>query len=509
MLFRSGERQSSIMGRKEFLNKVVNLECPETPKLIDQFQLKNLDKTLREISFDIPAGREQCQTIHLGWLSDPKMPYLCQIHEYLDQAKKDLGDPLDLPQRKAVAKVIDGKLTQIQKEYLQNICRHLDDEELFCQDFLNVSYWSKISGGLGDRIYAQSICAFVMGTVDPSDAQIRQCLARMKKETDLCLYPTSKNRGLSPQMDCEALSLALNFSSMRSNYQDCPAGSDQLGLTNLSRLLLNFSKAEIKTFEGTCSNISAGEAFEFNEKFDNDESWKLEACYDDTLNEREVCSKIFFGAYHNNPASYTNVVAGILKKTRGAENATQCKMIDAQDFNTLTLEFKTGCYIIYETNKCFISQCKHKIIYNDRPVDFIKIKNRATIDYFPSSVQGERFSQQYLLTRDYKKTGRSLSNLSNLINYFKKNKNGLIHGVGCAEDLLPSFFKSYSFGQCSPTPFIIDGLIRENDRVVFVTRTALDSLQAPRLIGWSNVFSSVRTYQRYHPLKLWTLYGLD
>jgi hypothetical protein len=93
--------------------------------------------------------------------------------------------------------------------------------------------------------------------------------------------------------------------------------------------------------------------------------------------------------------------------------------------------------------------------------------------------------------------------------FFKKSKNGIIHGVGCAEDLLPSFFKSRAFNQCTPLPFIIDGMIKENDKTVFITRTAIDSLQAPRMVNWSLIFSAVKSYQRYHPLKLWTLYGLD
>jgi hypothetical protein len=504
-----GKRQSSLMARKDFLNNVVNLDCPMTKKLIDQFQLKNLDQTLKEVSFDIPSGREQCQTVHLNWLGSPKTPYLCQIHEYLDQAKKGLGDPADLTQRKAVAQVIDKKLTQMQKDYLENICKRLDDEDLFCAEFLNVSMWTKIAGGLEDRIYAQGICSFVSGTGDPSDAQLRQCLARMKKETDLCLYQSSKNRGLSPQMNCETLSLALNYSTMRSDYIDCPSHSDQLGVTNLARILLNITKGSIKEFQGPCSNISTGEVLEFNEKYDNEEAWKLQACYDDPLNEKEVCSKVFFGAYHKSPYSLPNVVASALKKMRGAEQSTTCKMVDSREYSPLKMEYKSGCVIIYDANKCFISQCKHKIFYNDRPIDFIKIKNQVTLDYFPTSVQGERFSQQYLLTHDFKRTGKPLSNLTNVIGFFKKSRTGLIHGTGCMEELLPTFMKSQTFGQCTPVPFIIDGMIRENDNVALVTRTALDSLQAPRLVSWSNVFAAVRTYQRYHPLRLWTLYGLD
>jgi hypothetical protein len=96
-----------------------------------------------------------------------------------------------------------------------------------------------------------------------------------------------------------------------------------------------------------------------------------------------------------------------------------------------------------------------------------------------------------------------------VIGFLKKANKAIVHGVGCAEDLLPSFFKSNSLNQCSPLPFIIDGMIKENDKTVFVTRTAVDSLQAPRLISWSSIYSGVKSYQKIHPLRLWTLYGLD
>lgn len=58
-------------------------------------------------------------------------------------------------------------------------------------------------------------------------------------------------------------------------------------------------------------------------------------------------------------------------------------------------------------------------------------------------------------------------------------------------------------------PFIINGVIKDKDKVVFVTRTAGDSVQAPRLVSWSTIYSAVKSYQRQHPLKLWTMYALD
>lgn len=503
------ERESAVVQKKDFINRVVGQECPQTATLINEFQVKNLDKTIKSTNFDPPSGKDQCHNVYLDWLNNPRAPYFCKLHEYMKEARLNQGDPKDLQQRKAVSKILEGKLNLSQRDYLENLCENLDHEELFCEEFLNVSFWSKVANGFENKIYAEDICTKVMGTSTLSDIQLKQCIARLRKENDLCLYPGGRSQGLQPAPQCDTLGTALNFSSFRSDYRDCPISSDQQAVTNMGRLLLNISKEKIAEYNGPCSAISSGVTFDFNKRFDNDENWKLEACYNDALAEKEVCYKTYFGSYGTAPESYNMVVANILRNTRGADENLKCTMVDSEDYNPLLLQYKSGCYIIFERNKCFISQCKHKVLYNDRAIDYIKLKNRVTLDYFPSNVVDERFSQNYIMTKDYRQNGRPLNNLSSINAFFKKGKKGVIHGVGCAEELLPSFFKTRSFNQCTPLPFIIDGIIRENDKTVFVTRSAVDSLQAPRLMSWSLIYSAVKSYQRIHPLRLWTLYGLD
>lgn len=503
-------RRSAVISRKDFLNKVVNTECPETQKSIQEFQVKTIQQTLSKISFEIPTGIEQCRNIHMSWLNgSSKTPFLCQIHEYIKEAKNNGGDPKDLQQRKAIAKVLEDKQSVVQREYLENLCTHLDDEDMFCEQFLNVSFWTKIAAGYENKIFAEDICRKVVNSQVVSDQQYQVCLARMKKEKDLCLYPDPRQSGMRPQPDCDLISTALNFSSYKSNFKDCAGNSDQMIITNMGRILSHYQTAPMPFMEGPCQVYSAGSTYAFNNSFDNEESWKLEACYDDKLAEREVCAKTFFGNYNNLPESYPVVVANILKKTRGIDPSMNCKMLDSQDYNPLLLEYKSGCFIIFERENCHISSCKHKILLNDREIDFIRIKNKANLAYFPLNVRDERFSQHYLLTRDFKKDGKQINNLSGMVNYFKKAKNGIIHGVACAEDLLPTFFKSYALNQCSPLPFIISGMIKDGDKAVFVVRAATDSVQAPRLVSWSSLYSGVKSYQRAHPLKLWTMYALD
>jgi hypothetical protein len=502
-------RETALMNRKDFLNKVVSLECPQTQKLIAEFQIRNIDRVINATSFEMPTGDAQCKNIVSTWLHNPRTPYLCQLHEYMKEASLGEGDPQDLAQRRAVAKVLEGKLNLTQKDYLANLCTHLDDEKFFCQEFLNVSFWNKIANGFEDRIYAEDICLHTVKGTTLNETELKNCLSRMKQETDLCLYPSGHSTGLTPHMECDIQSLALNYSSLRSNYRDCPNESDQQAVTNLARIILHTSKEPIKPYQGPCSAISSGEVLAFDNRFDNQDKWELEACFTDKVLQRDQCFKTFFGQYGTMSESYTMVVADILRRTKGVDPAIKCEMVSSTEYSPQLLKFKSGCFIIYEDNQCFISHCPHRIEFNGQPFDIIKLQNEINFDYFATNVRDERFAQHYVLTTEFKLRAKTLNNLTSINAFFKKTKKGIIHGIACAEDVLPSFFKSHTMNQCTPVPFIIDGMIKMDDKTVFVTRTAFDSLQAPRIVSWANIYSGVKAYQRFHPLRLWTMYGLD
>lgn len=503
------KRYSSIMSKKDFLNKVVSLDCPDTQKLIAAFQVKTLQKTLEGINFDIPTGLDQCLNTHLAWLNSSQTPYLCQIHEYIKEVKSGGGDLKGLESRKAIAGILEEKLSMVQKDYLENLCQHLDDEEKFCEEFFNVSYWTKVAGGYESQFSVEDICRKAFGTEGLTQPQIVACMNRLKKEQDLCHYPKGIS-GLRPQPDCDLLSTAQNFSSFKPAFNDCPASSDQLIATNVTRIVSHFTPSQVvSTGPGPCSSVTGATTYRFNQKFDNEENWKLEACYFDKLLERDVCFKTYFGDVKSDPVSYSSVVAEILKRTRGVDPSLTCEMVDSQDYSPVLLKYRSGCFIIYESQNCRLSSCKHTISLNDRPIDFIKLKGDTSLPYFPLTVNDERFSQNYILTRDFKRTPTSLSSLASMTNFFKKTRGGIVHGIGCAEDLLPGFFKTRALNQCSPLPLVVSGMIREKDKVVFVVRTSVDSLSAPRLLSWSTLYSAIRSYQKMQPLKQWTLYGLD
>ena len=42
-----------------------------------------------------------------------------------------------------IEKILEKKLSSSQRDFLENICDNFDNESLFCEEFLNVSFWSK------------------------------------------------------------------------------------------------------------------------------------------------------------------------------------------------------------------------------------------------------------------------------------------------------------------------------------------------------------------------------
>lgn len=509
-LNKSGERESAMINKKDFLNKVVLTECPETQKMINQFQVKNIETVLNQTQFTMPVNRDQCHNLHLEWLSNPKTAYLCQLNQVIEDSQKPntLKDLKEAAARSALAKILDKKMSVPQKDYLSHLCGHLDDEELFCDEFLSVSFWSKVLSGTKADTYIRPLCSNMPTSGPVSVASIKTCINELKRNPEKCFFPQAGSTGLVPQMDCEQLSKALNYSSLNADYRDCAGTADQQAVINLSRLYRHFEPTGEVEVQGPCSVRASASAYDFIKRFETEDTWSLQTCYEDRVNNRENCLKTIIGDYPNKPESLTNVVATILKSTRGAEKSLKCKMLSSTVFNPNMLEFKSGCYIVYRPESCYSSHCDFKVFYNEREVTFIKKKDKITFNYFPLNIQDERFSQSYIITHDYKKGGVSISNLTKMKEFFKKHPKGIIHGMTCAEELLPSYFGGHSMNQCTVLPIIIDGIVEEEGSMSLVLRTGADSLQAPRLVSWSQVFSGIKSYQAKHPIRLWTLNGI-
>ena len=113
-----------------------------------------------------------------------------------------------------------------------------------------------------------------------------------------------------------------------------------------------------------------------------------------------------------------------------------------------------------------------------------------------------------MIERYKKKKAKEIINVSSFKNLFNKHNDSIFLGVGCAEDLLPTHFKSKHINQCIYLPFIVDGYIEDAGRYSLVVRTSYDQIHAPRIIPWTYLFSSIKNYQSHHPLNEWSFYGI-
>lgn len=506
---KDGTRVSALMEKRDFIDYVVYPSCPDMRQTVALFQIKTIDSAIKSSSFTPPTGRAQCELSFNSWVQDPKSPFWCQIDEVIKTGfKMERKTIAEDKNTLALTRLLRQKLGPERLEYLSNFCANADSQQVFCANAFSTSFFSRISDKSRTDSYIKDICQEYLGKNIWSAAVIQECIATLKTTPDACLWGTMGTSGLSPRPTCDQLSLALNNSTLWADYDDCPRYSDNQAVTNVARLLLNIDRPVISSTNNPCSAVSAATVLEFNRKFDNETMWSAGVCYFDKIEQKEKCLPAFYGDYGATPGSIGRVMGEVVTRTKGADRDTVCKLVSATNWNPQLLEYKYGCYVVYDPDNCGIASCNSKVFYNEAEIKGITIKSQLAFDYFPTSLAGEKFSQTYIIQRDAQKKTRSLQTLPAVLSFFKDNPKGVLHGIGCAEDLLPGFFKKVAFNQCTPLPFIVDGVIQNGDRTTLVTRSAADDIHAPRIIPWGQVFSAVKSYQIHQPLKQWTMHAI-
>jgi hypothetical protein len=152
--------------------------------------------------------------------------------------------------------------------------------------------------------------------------------------------------------------------------------------------------------------------------------------------------------------------------------------------------------------------CPQEAHINGQRVLALYTKGDLSFNYFKNKYNTSFTPLTKRAMEEYELKVRPISSLTSARFFLDSKKKGLIHGVGCAQDLLPMSFKTANLGHCTPLPFIIDGHFSEKDKIHFVIRTAVEDLHSPRFIQWASVFSAISRYAEQHPLKAWNLNGI-
>ena len=518
---KSEERQSAQVDLENFLQIIYKNKCSQNKDLATLFNNSNIKGTVASINMPTPKSLEDCRSIIESWQRNPYTPFMCHISESIKEGGKARAilpqiERGQLSQRRALREKIrkqefyQGEIPHFQRTYIANMCENLDSANGFCSVYLAKDVWNQILNGEHPDWKMSYKCRNILNKEATNINDLKVCAADFNKNPNLCM--TKGTQGLPslfPLLSCDTYSETLKISKLKTDYHDCPARIENEGITNISRLIQHFNPTKQEgNFEQTCASSSLIRFVELNLNYENQQAWPLRLCYDDRVTEKEVCLPFIPGHHNNHSLAENQVVADILVKNFGARENTECQIIDNSSYNPLRLEYKSGCYIIYDLERCSALNCERKIVLDKKNIQGISSKGKPLFDYFPNSFGNRKFAVDNILRETFRLETKALRNLTELSFFLKNIEGGIVHGIGCAEDLLPRRFKRQNLNQCSPMPFIVDGVHSDEMAMTLSVRPSVSDLHSPMPIHWNYVYSAVVNYQELHPIKSWTLYGL-
>lgn len=495
----SNKEEGAAIPRDDFFEQIYKKKCLNNREFSLLFNANNFQKTVETIKFTVPKNESSCLVTHQEWLDNPFTAYLCGINQIIKKSKNQ--NEVDL---------YKSKIPALQKIYIENLCSNIVSPELFCARYLKNDVWSKVINGEAPTYKMSFKCKNMMNkSGDLTTQDLKNCAAKLVAEPAICETKGNKNFPSNfPLQNCDKISDALKKSKLVTNYHDCPGNVDNEAITNIHRIVNHFSPREIITNTETCREESNYTFARLNFDIKHEEGWPLKVCYMNRATDKETCVPYMPGSRADEPLSEDQVIAKIIYQQKGAPAKTKCKIVDTKTFNPLRSEFKFGCFIVYDTETCTSAACNKKIIWEEKVISDIRFVGRPVFDYFPNAFINERYSFESMINEAKGTQGRTIKNLTDLKFYLDTMPNGIIHGVGCVEDLIPEEFQRIGMNECHPMPFIIDAHILKNNTTWLVMRSAIDDLHSPRLILWQNIFNAVSSYRELHPLNTWTLYGI-
>jgi hypothetical protein len=494
----AGNTQSAAIPPHDFFTELYKKKCFNNKEFTILFNSSNVKKTVEGIKFAIPKTQKDCVIIHKEWLLNSFTSYLCQINKVLATPGTTSAD------------FYRQNISPFHRTYIENLCGNLNSADLFCQNYLKEDIWNKVINGEAPLYKMSYKCKNIFGNSEVfGKSEQAACSAKLISAPQTCETNGYKNYpSIFPFQSCDLISLALAHSKLVTDYQDCPGNIDNEMLTNIHRIINHFDSKSLVTTKDTCASETNYSIAKLNLDAKNETGWPLQICYLERVHNKEECTPYVPGNHAKEERSEDLVVAKILYLQKAAPRKTTCRIISTKTYNPLLSEFKQGCFILFDAESCTNLACNKKVIWNEKVQADIKFIGKPIFDYFSTNYLSERFSLASLINETKGTQSRSIKNLTDLIFYLDKIPGSIIHGVGCAEDLLPEYFSRKSINACHPLPFIIDGHVEKGKTTFIIFRSAVDDIHTPRLVLWQNIFNGVSAYQLLHPLNTWTLDGL-
>lgn len=516
MIVKSNQRPF-LLSKSEFID-LAEEKCPGLKRKSELFSINNLRSTLNSLKYPEPKSEQECKRIIEDWKTNPYLPYMCKIPQVLNRGRNanfqlQKGGNLPLRTRRQLqsikreADAVVSRSTFKQRQYMSFLCSGLLSHDKFCGPYLSSEVWTKVvNKNLPDYLMSYR-CQSLFNRKNISENLLRTCALKLKNEPEQCYLNTMKGTpALSPASNCNSISDALIESKLITNYNDCPGLIMNNSMNNIHRIYAHFSNNKTP-FGKDCTTLPYNTLANLYIANKIEDHWPLNICYFDRIEDDKVC-RMYIPGEQDSPYAENRIVTEILKRIMPMPTNTQCKIISNREYNPILLEFKVGCYIVKDLDNCNQSPCPRKIIVKEKVIEGVDYVGSMFQDYIPSTFAKKRYSGQFIMEENLKTQSKGINNFTELLVFFQQKKNGIIHGVGCLEDLLPRHFKNNIINSCRPMSFIIDGHVGGLDDKKVVFRAAIDHIHSPRILSWQNIFDAVMRYKSHHPLRTWALYGL-
>jgi len=522
--------------RETYFKYLATYECTNAQEIAYRFTGKNLENTLKNAEISPPKDFDQCKKQRLEKLTNEEYIYYCYVINETKKGNKSLKalqilrnlTPMEQDELKLNAtKALKTKewLGEKKIALLEHFCTKVSNEKEYCDYYFSQNFWiQSLANGQSEKIF-QPFCE---SNATLNKLSLADCLKKLSKSPDLCYNIMSNYPSLFPKPGCDESSQALNVGRLKFQYRDCPAKINNPFISNYGRILLHFNYDKIlnsklnipyysdwqATSEEDCSSNVVLSFIDFAQKIKKPEYWGKEICLNLLPNTKSLCAPFLFSNSKNNPYSFTETISIMLRRKLNMDKGQTCKIVKSNKFNSNLLEFRAGCWIVYESEKCNFQQCPMKIFLDDRELrDKFLINGENQFLYQAIDNKSTYNNGQFDLEKMLQVKSQKVSSLSELKFFFSQHDQGIIHGVACGEDLYPHNYKKFNFSQCSPLPFIIDGVLEKTingkaQAALLSFRSGIDEIGSPRLLSWQSVLLGLESYQRFHPQNFWSLYGL-
>lgn len=519
--YANGKKEQKKISRELFSTLYFKHKCSKQNDYFSLTSTERLKKTLEREKIELPYDDESCKAALENWKTKLITPHLCaKIWKVNDSKSKRAilksQSNIEIAQRAALNEAIrtgdaiEESFNDVEYTFLNKFCGKMHSKSLFCSNYGTNEIWKLVENFQAPEYKLSWKCKVLTGKDKLTRPELLSCMSKLRNTPTICETNGSfPGEVLLPMPNCAQISEALVLSKLKTDYHDCPTTISNTGIVTAYRIMKHFGKITKEVEINDCVFPSYASIFDIFKESKEESKWPLSLCYIDPVTKKEVCELYVPGNHPSYSLSQNNVITSILYKSRLSPTRTKCSVVSSDEYKPSRLKFRSGCWIIPSEESCTSEKCTMRIIFDGK--EALNIYTRGELN-FPFEKLKYNTTMRSLLQMIEETKQIQIQEIQSLTSakfFLTKKKEGIIAGQGCAQDLYPQFFISEYPNQCTPLPFIVDGVKELDGKTYFVTRTGLDDVHSPRIVPWTNILSAVARHSKLHPLKLWSFYGLN